>query len=237
MTVSPTSFPADGLAVVIGASGGIGSALASAIEQSGAFAQVLSLSRSGTGLDLTNEDSIAEAARSALALGLPLRLVFVATGVLHNGQMRPEKTWKQLDPAALATSFAVNATGPALIAKHFLPLLPRTGKAVFAALSARVGSIGDNNLGGWYGYRAAKAALNQLLHTAAIELRRTHPEAICLTLHPGTVATQLSAPFSSAAHPADEPMLAAGRLLAVLEQVRPIDSGLMLDYTGTPVSW
>ena len=237
MAVQPTSFPPDGLAVVIGASGGIGTALTKALVESNNFAQVLPLSRSADNLDITDENSIALAARSVLSLGIPLRLVIVATGVLHDGQMRPEKCWKQLDGNALATSFAVNASGPALVAKHFLPLLPRTGKAVFAALSAKVGSIGDNHLGGWYGYRAAKAALNQLIHTAAIELRRTHPEAVCLTLHPGTVATALSAPFSSPAHPADDPALAAARLLAVLEQARPIDSGLMLDYTGSPLSW
>lgn len=237
MAVPPTSFPTDGLAVVVGASGGIGAALTEALRNANSFAQIVPLSRSVDGLDITDEASIAQAARMILGLGVPVRLVVVATGVLHNEQMRPEKTWKQLDAGALATSFAVNASGPALVAKHFLPLLPRSGKAVFAALSARVGSIGDNNLGGWYGYRAAKAALNQLIHTAAIELRRTHPEAVCLTLHPGTVATALSAPFSSPTHPADEPTMAAGRLLAVLEQVRPIDSGLMLDYTGSPVSW
>jgi len=237
MTAPPSSFAPDGLAVVIGASGGIGAALTTALRESNSFTRVLPLSRSGDGLDITDETSVAQAARTVLGLGLPLRLVVVATGVLHDEQMRPEKTWRQLDGAALARSFAVNATGPALVAKHFLPLLPRSGKAVFAALSARVGSIGDNHLGGWYGYRAAKAALNQLLHTAAIELRRTHPEAICITMHPGTVATGLSAPFTSASHPADEPALAARRLLAVIEQTRPIDSGLMLDYTGSPVSW
>jgi NAD(P)-dependent dehydrogenase (short-subunit alcohol dehydrogenase family) len=237
MTIAPTSFPPDGLAIVIGASGGIGAALADQIRASDTFAQILPLSRSVDGLDLTDEDSIARAAKSALGMGLPIRLVIVATGILHNDQMRPEKSWKQLDAATLAANFAINAAGPALVAKHFLPLLPRSGKAVFAALSAKVGSIGDNHLGGWYGYRAAKAALNQLIHTAAIELRRTHPEAVCLTLHPGSVATPLSAPFSSPAHPAEEPSAAAARLLAVVEQIRPIDSGLMLDYTGSPLSW
>jgi NAD(P)-dependent dehydrogenase (short-subunit alcohol dehydrogenase family) len=237
MTASPSSFPPDGLAVVIGASGGIGSALRAAIEQANCFARVLPLSRSVDHLDITDEHSIAQAARTTLGLGLPVRLVVVATGLLHTGEMRPEKTWRQLDADALARSFAVNASGPALVAKHFLPLLPRSGKAVFAALSAKVGSIGDNHLGGWYGYRAAKAALNQLMHTAAIELRRTHPEAICITMHPGTVATGLSAPFTAPSHPADPPDLAAARLLAVIERTRPIDSGQMLDYTGIPLSW
>lgn len=237
MTALSSSFAPDGLAVVIGASGGIGAALTTALREANHFAGVLPLSRSVDGLDITDEKTIAQAAKHALALGLPVRLVIVATGLLHNDRMRPEKTWRQLDADALATSFAVNASGPALVAKHFLPLFPRSGKAVFAALSARVGSIGDNHLGGWYGYRAAKAALNQLVHTAAIELRRTHPEAICITMHPGTVATSLSAPFASSSHPPDEPALAATRLLSVIEQTRPIDSGQMLDYTGSPVSW
>lgn len=237
MPVTLESFPPDSLAIIIGASGGIGAALTDTLRGSGHFAEVMGLSRSLTGLDLTNERTIAAAAQTASATGMPVRLVIVATGVLHNEAMRPEKTWRQLDPAALATSFAINATGPGLVAKHFLPLLPRSGKAVFAALSAKVGSIGDNNLGGWYGYRAAKAALNQLLHTAAIELRRTHPEALCLTLHPGTVATSLSGPFTAANHPADTPKFAAERLLGVIEQARPIDSGLLLDHTGLPLPW
>ena len=237
MSVSLDSFPAGGLAVVIGASGGIGAALHEALEASGTFAQVMGLSRRADGFDLTDEASIAEAAAQVQAVSLPMRLVVVATGLLHDGAMKPEKTWRQLDGASLAKSFAINATGPALVAKHFLPLLPRSGKAVFAALSAKVGSIGDNNLGGWYGYRAAKAALNQLLHTAAIELRRTHPEAACATLHPGTVATGLSGPFTAANHPADTPAFAAERLLGVIDGLEPANTGQFLDHTGLPLPW
>jgi NAD(P)-dependent dehydrogenase (short-subunit alcohol dehydrogenase family) len=231
------SFPPEGLAVVLGSSGGIGSALQDAIAKSGRFTRVLGLSRRDHGFDITDEDSIAEAALAASATELPLRLVIVATGILHDESLAPEKSWRQLDSAALARSFAINASGPALVAKHFLPLLPRQGKAVFAALSAKVGSIGDNNLGGWYGYRAAKAALNQLIHTAAIELRRTRPEAICVTMHPGSVATPLSAPFRSPGHEAIDPAEAAARLLGVIEGMRAIDSGQMLDHTGLPLPW
>jgi len=237
MSVSLESFPAGGLAVVLGASGGIGAALQAGLQDSGAFAQVMGLSRRADGFELTDEASIARAAAQVQATGLPVRLVIVATGLLHNGAIKPEKTWRQLDAAALAKSFAINATGPALVAKHFLPLLPRSGKAVFAALSAKVGSIGDNNLGGWYGYRAAKAALNQLLHTAAIELRRTHPEAACVTLHPGTVATGLSGPFTAANHPADTPAFAAERLLGVVDGLQPANTGQFLDHTGLPLPW
>lgn len=231
------SFPSGGLAVVIGASGGIGNAVRDALIQSGRFADVLGLSRSHDGFDLTNEASIVRGAASISGTGLSVRLVIVATGVLHEQGLAPEKSWRQLDADMLARSFAINAIGPALVAKHVLPLLPREGKAVFVALSAKVGSIGDNHLGGWYGYRAAKAALNQLIHTASIELRRTRPEAICLALHPGTVATALSAPFGSTGHEPVSPAAAADRLLGVIDRVRPIESGLLLDHSGLPLPW
>lgn len=237
MDVDLGSFPPAGIAVVIGASGGIGSALHQLLEQSGRFEQVLGFSRSADGFDLTREETIAQAASATASLGLQVRLVIVATGLLHDDGMQPEKSWRQLDADRLARSFAVNATGPALVAKHFLPLMPREGKAVFAAISAKVGSIGDNHLGGWYGYRAAKAALNQLTHTASIELRRTRPDAICVTLHPGTVDTALSAPFRSSGHEPVDRLLAAKRLLGVINGLRPIDSGLMIDHGGLPLPW
>lgn len=237
MTPDLGSFPPAGVAVVIGASGGIGSALLQLLNQSGRFDQVIGLSRSADGFDLTREETISQAAAAAASIGVPIRLVIVATGLLHDGDMQPEKSWRQLDADRLARSFAINATGPALVAKHFLPLMPRGGKAVFAAISAKVGSIGDNHLGGWYGYRAAKAALNQLIHTASIELRRTRPDAICVTLHPGTVATALSAPFRSSGHEPVDSTLAAARLLGVIDGLRPIDSGLMIDHSGLPLPW
>jgi len=237
MTNPLQSFPSAGLAVVFGASGGIGSALHKGLLDSGQFAQVLGLSRMAGDFDLTDEASLVRAARTIADTGLPLRLVIVATGLLHDDTMQPEKSWRQLDADRLARSFAINATGPALLAKHLLPLLPREGKAVFAAISAKVGSIGDNHLGGWYGYRAAKAALNQLLHTAAIELRRNRPDAICVTLHPGTVATTLSAPFGNNAYTPVPPDAAAERLLGVIENLRPIESGQLLDHTGLPLPW
>tara|TARA_R110002020_G_scaffold14225_12_gene50420 strand:+ start:9247 stop:10020 length:774 start_codon:yes stop_codon:yes gene_type:complete len=237
MPVELQSFPSGGLAVVLGASGGIGAALHAALEQSSAFESVLRLSRRIDGFDLTDEASIARAAATVADRQVPVRLILLATGLLHDGAQQPEKSWRQLDADNLARSFAINASGPALVAKHFLPLLPRQGKAVFAALSAKVGSIGDNQLGGWYGYRAAKAALNQLIHTAAIELARSRPEALCLTLHPGTVDTPLSAPFSGPTHPSVSPNQAAERLLGVLDRAGPGDSGRMLDHTGLPLPW
>jgi NAD(P)-dependent dehydrogenase (short-subunit alcohol dehydrogenase family) len=237
MADSLSSYPQGGLAVVFGASGGIGAALLAELTDAGNFGAVMGLSRRIDGIDLTDEASIVTAANRISQTGLPLRLVIVATGLLHEGALQPEKTWRQLDPQVLATSFAINAIGPALLAKHLLPLLPRQGKSVFAALSAKVGSIGDNRLGGWYGYRAAKAALNQLMHTAAIELARTRPEAICVTLHPGTVATPLSAPFGNPNHPPLAPQAAARRLLTVLDQATSADTGLLLDHSGVPLPW
>jgi NAD(P)-dependent dehydrogenase (short-subunit alcohol dehydrogenase family) len=164
--------------VVIGASGGIGAALATALENQGRT--VLRLGRRTTPpLDLHDQASIATAAAMA---GAGLRLVIDATGFLHGQGFTPEKSLRQLDPLHMAHSFAINATGPALLLKHFLPRLARGERAVFATLSARVGSIEDNRLGGWISYRASKAALNQIMRTAAIELGRTHPEAVCVAL-------------------------------------------------------
>lgn len=232
------SFPQPAVAAVIGSNGGIGAACATALERSGRFARVIRLGRRTTPpLDLLDEASIAAAAATLAADALPLRLVIDATGFLHGRGFTPEKTLHQLTPAHLAHSFAINATGPALLMKHCLGRLPRAGKAVFATLFARVGSIGDNRLGGWYSYRAAKAALNQLVHTAAIELARSHPEAICVALHPGTVDTALSAPFGKAGLTLQPPALAARQLLAVIDTLEPGDSGSFRDWRGQPLPW
>lgn len=229
---------ASGLAVVVGGSGGIGAALAAQLRHEGRYAQVLALSRRSTpALDITDEASVQAAATAIAATGLPLRLLLIASGVLHGPGMQPEKSLSALDPAALAQAFAVNATGPALLLKHLLPLLPRQDRAVCAALSARVGSIGDNQLGGWYAYRASKAALNQLVHSAAIELRRQRPQALCVVLHPGTVDTGLSAPFAKAGLQVRGAELAAAQLLAVLDGLGPQHSGGFYDWQGKEVPW
>ena len=132
-------------------------------------------------------------------------------------------------------TFAGN--GPALLMKHFLPLLPRAGRCVFATLSARVGSIGDNRLGGWYSYRSSKAALNQIVRTAAIELRRTRPDALCVAMHPGTVATPLSARFAKPGLEVQSPDTAAMRILTVLNMLTPQSSGDFFDQRGQPIIW
>ncbi len=232
------SIQAGGLAVVIGSTGGIGAAMRARLEQTGRFARVQGYARAGTPVvDLLDEASIARAATDAAATGLDLRLVFDATGFLHGGGLMPEKSLSSLDPVHMAHSFAINAIGPALLMKHFLPLLPRTGKSVFATLSAKVGSISDNRLGGWYSYRSSKAALNQFVRSAAIELARRKPDAICVALHPGTVATQLSDGFAKAGLETRTPDEAAGLLVDVLDRLASGHSGGFFDYRGDALPW
>ena len=231
------SFPKDGVAVIFGASGGIGGAMAEALSSSGSFAHVAGFGRkTSPPIDLMDEASLERAAAIACEKG-ELRLVIDATGFLSDARQGPEKSWRELDADNLARSFALNAIGPALIMKHVLPRLPRAGKAVFATLSARVGSIGDNRLGGWYAYRASKAALNQLVRTAAVELARRAPVAICIALHPGTVATPLSAPFVATRQNVHTPEVAAGHLLEVIDKLTVESSGGFFDWRGQPVPW
>ena len=218
-------------ALVVGASGGIGRALVLGLRGRGA--EVVGLSRSGDGLDVTDEASVA-AAFAGLEPGFDL--VVVATGALVLGGVGPEKSLRSVTAEGLAAQFAVNAIGPALVMKHALRLLPRDRVARLAVLSARVGSIGDNALGGWYGYRAAKAALNQLVRTAAIEAKRTHPFSVLVALHPGTVETGL-APALRAGHPAVGADVAAGTPLRALEGLGPDQSGGFFDWQGKGVPW
>ena len=227
-------------AVIIGASGGIGAAIADALEEEGAFTVVHRFARSLDGaahIDITDAASIANAA-ALVAKGPSPTLVFVATGILHDGPSGPEKALKELDPAWLATVYAVNAIGPAMVAKHFLPLMPKAGRTVFAALSARVGSISDNRMGGWHGYRASKAALNQLIRTIAVEERRRNSSSIVVALHPGTVDTALSKPFQAnvaAGHLFDSGR-AAAQLLDVIDGLRAPDSGKLFAWDGVEVT-
>ena len=220
-------------AVVIGASGGIGAALVEAREEEDV--RVLPLARSFTGdrhLDLENEPSIAAAAARA---GSP-DLVIVATGLLHDAEHGPEKALRELDPAWLARQFAVNAIGPALVAKHFLPVMPKAARSVLAFLSARVGSITDNRLGGWYGYRASKAALNQLVRTLAIEDKRRNDRGLVVALHPGTVDTALSQPFRQAGRDLFKPDRAAVQLLDVIDGLKVTDSGRHFAWDGSEIA-
>ena len=233
------SFATPMRALVFGASGGIGAACTSILRTHPRMGHVYAASRSAEvpwRFELEDEASIAAVATAAGAEG-PLDLVFVATGMLHSTDQQPEKSWRSLDPAAMARAFALNATGPALIAKHTLGLLRRDAKSVFACLSARVGSIEDNRLGGWHAYRASKAALNMLVRNFAIELRQRNPQAICVGLHPGTVDTRLSKPFQTAVAPGKlfTPSTSALALLRVVDQLTVADSGRLWAWDGQPI--
>ena len=217
--------------LLIGNSGGIGHALQGALEARGA--SVTGLSRRDTGLDLNDEASI-EGQLSAL--NGPFDAILVASGALEINDARPEKALSQLTQSAFLDQFIVNAAGPALILKHAPRLLPKDRPSQFAALSARVGSIGDNKIGGWYSYRAAKAALNQIIHTGAIELARTHKQAVCVALHPGTVQTPFTAKYLGR-HPSVPASQAALNLLSVLEGLGPDKTGQFFDWAGKPVPW
>jgi NAD(P)-dependent dehydrogenase (short-subunit alcohol dehydrogenase family) len=218
-------------ALIIGDTGGIGGAVSQALADRGTA--VTGLSRSSDGLDVTDEASIAAALG---ALTGPFDLVFVATGRLDGAGRRPEKAVSEVTGEALVDQFRVNAAGPMLILKHALPLLPKHAPCVVAVLSARVGSIGDNRIGGWHSYRAAKAALNQLVHGAAIELARTHRQACAVCLHPGTVETPFTAAYAGRHRtvPAAE---AAARLLSVIDTLTPEQSGRFYDYSGAEIPW
>lgn len=233
------SFASPLRALVFGASGGIGGAFTAILQAHPRVGAVRAASRSAAApwaFSLEDEASIAAVAAAAGAEG-PLDLVFVATGMLHEPSLQPEKSWRSLSAEALARAFAVNAVGPALIAKHTLGLLRRDAKSVFACLSARVGSIEDNRLGGWHAYRASKAALNMLVRNFAIELRQRNPQGICIALHPGTVDTRLSKPFQSAVAPGKlfTTQQSANALLGVIDRLTPADSGRIYAFDGTPI--
>jgi NAD(P)-dependent dehydrogenase (short-subunit alcohol dehydrogenase family) len=234
---------------VIGASGGIGRAFVKWLAADDGVGSVYAFSRSpvhwtepnvhGGLLDLTDEASIEAAAKVAISQS-PLDLVIVASGMLHrNQEVKPEKSMREIDPLVLAEVFAVNTIGPAMVAKHFLPKLRRKHKTVFAALSARVGSIKDNRLGGWASYRMSKAALNMLLRTVAIEQARRLPESVVVALHPGTVDTELSKPFTKRVDASTlfSPASSAKKLLQVIDGLQADDSGCFYAYDHSRIDY
>jgi NAD(P)-dependent dehydrogenase (short-subunit alcohol dehydrogenase family) len=229
------SLPQGYRALVIGASGGIGSAFVAQLQSDTRCASVQGLHRQSLPpVDYDDEHSIASAA-AALQGGPPLNLLLVATGVLHGPGFGPEKRLADLNYPSMEAVFRINVIGPTLVLRHFAPLLCKQ-RSLLAVLSAKVGSIEDNRLGGWTSYRASKAALNMVLKTAAIELRRSHAGAVLVALHPGTVKSALSRPFRG-----DEigqaPDAAATQMLAVLDGLTPEDSGCFVSYSGQRLPW
>ena len=218
-------------ALIIGASGGIGSAVANTLRAGNV--SVTELSRRAHGFDITNEDNVAA---HLGGLDGPFDLIFVATGALEIDGAEPEKTLKSVTAKAMTDQFLLNTVGPSLVLKHASRLLPRQGRSVFAALSARVGSIGDNRLGGWYSYRTAKAALNQMIHSASIELARTHKDLICVALHPGTVQTAFTRKYVGT-HPSVPATEAAQNLISVINGLDTSQTGKFFDWQGKEVPW
>lgn len=218
-------------ALVVGASGGIGQALVQALQAAGN--EVSTLSRSKNGLDVMEEASIIACMST---LQGPFDTVFIATGALEIGTHMPEKALRALTPEGLLAQFQTNAMGPILVLKHLVPHLAKDAPSRIGILSARVGSIGDNGMGGWYSYRTAKAALNQLIHTAAIELARSHKQTVLVALHPGTVATAFTAKFAGS-HATVPPQEAADNLTTVLAGLTPAQSGGFYDWAGQSIEW
>ena len=229
------SFPAEFRALVIGASGSIGAAFHTLLSQNTHCAQVVCLHRqSQPPIDFDHEASIAAAA-TQLAIEGKFHLIIAATGMLHSGQFMPEKRLADLNYAQMEQTFRTNTLGPAMVMRHFAPLLDAQ-RGVLALLSAKVGSTQDNRLGGWYSYRASKAALNMLLKTAAIEVKRTNPNAVLVALHPGTVNSHLSQPFRGA-EIGRSPLDAASDMLRVIDSLALGDTGRFVSYKGESLPW
>ena len=219
--------------LIIGASGGIGSALTMALGNICGMQNVVTRSRSGDGLDITDEDSILNMVST---LDGSFDLILIATGALELNGIGPEKTILTMTPNALRMQFEVNALGPALLIKHLHAFLPRDKRGVLAVLTARVGSISDNKLGGWISYRTAKAAVHQIIRTSALEIARKRDQSICVALHPGTVQTDLTQKYT-ANHPTVLPQDAAQNILGVIDELMPENTGQFFDWRGYKVDW
>ena len=229
----------ENIALIIGGTGSIGSAVANELKSKN-FTNIISLSRSSEpSLDLLDESSIQEAAAFIKKKSKPISLLFDATGILHDEDLNqmPEKTYKNIDFLFMKKNFEINVMGPALIIKHFLPLLDTEQKSIFSTLSAKVGSISDNRYGGWYSYRASKAALNQIIKTTSIELKVKNKNAICVAIHPGTVTSKLSKPFQKNNLKIQSKEESAKNIVQILENLQLTDSGSFLNWDGSEIRW
>ena len=247
-SINLNSFGKNLNVVVVGATGGIGKALINIFSKNPNIANIFAVSRSPNNIDTQkvtilhantdNENDILQISGIIQSTVSEIHMVLIATGILHNGdEIKPEKSWRALNSHSFETVFRTNTFGPALVAKHFLPLLAKKRKSVLAALSARVGSIEDNHLGGWYAYRASKAALNMLIKTLSIELARVNPCALCVGLHPGTVDTTLSMPYQGSVSKSSLFSIhhSASCLLDVLNNLQPENSGRIFAWDGKPI--
>ena len=229
----------ENIALIIGGTGSIGSAVANELKSKN-FTSIISLSRSSEpSLDLLDESSIQEAAAFIKKKSKPISLLFDATGILHDEDLNqmPEKTYKNIDFLFMKKNFEINVMGPALIIKHFLPLLDTEQKSIFSTLSAKVGSISDNRYGGWYSYRASKAALNQIIKTTSIELKVKNKNAICVAIPPGTVTSKLSKPFQKNNLKIQSKEESAKNIVQILENLQLTDSGSFLNWDGSEIRW
>ncbi len=225
------------IAVVIGNSGSIGSAIEKELSDQG-FKNIIGFNRSSNPrLDLLNEETIAQSAQFIKDQNTPVSLVFDATGLLHDDNNMPEKTYKNIDQIFMRKNFEINVMGPALIMKYFLPLLDKEEKSIFASISAKVGSISDNRYGGWYSYRASKAALNQMIKTASIEMKMKNQNAICLAIHPGTVESKLSKPFQKNDLTIQSPQESASNIFKILTSSTSKDTGSFYNWDGKIIEW
>jgi NAD(P)-dependent dehydrogenase (short-subunit alcohol dehydrogenase family) len=229
----PTALGPQSRILIIGASGGIGQACAIAAGNLCGMMNVTMLSRAADGFDITDEASVIE---HLSELDGHYDGVLIATGGLEINGQGPEKSLREMTSEAFQAQFTLNAIGPALVLKHLGQHLPKDRPCIIATLSARVGSIGDNGLGGWISYRASKAALNQIIRTASIEIKRTHPQSICVAIHPGTVRTPLTEKYVGN-NPAVPPATAGQNILNVLSNLTPSDTGQFFDWRGDPVAW
>lgn len=227
------NFDSNCRALIIGASGGIGSSLPAAIDRLYGTNDIVEISRSTDGLDITNEESIKNVLNR---LDGEFDLIFVTTGALEINGIGPEKTILQMTPENLRAHFEVNTLGPALLIKHLHKFLPKNRRGILTVLTARVGSIGDNYLGGWISYRTSKAAVNQIIRTSALEIRNKFKQSICIAMHPGTVKTKLTQKYVGK-HPSVEPKQAAINILNVINELNLSDNGKFFDWAGNQVEW